>query len=130
MDLLGIDNVLLEVSDIVAATAFYARLGFKLRFHLEESRIALFSIGAERPGLLLREVAAELTQGHFWVEVADAEAARREIEQQSPTATIETATGRTIEVRDPWGNIVGFADYGKQPQLARTPPGETPSSRF
>ena len=32
---------------------------------------------------------------------------------------IETKTGITFEVKDPDGNVIGFADYSKQPELGR-----------
>ncbi|MER6003076.1 VOC family protein [Nonomuraea angiospora] len=31
----------------------------------------------------------------------------------------EVFTGWTVEVADPWGNIIGLTDYTKQPHLAR-----------
>ena len=29
------------------------------------------------------------------------------------------ATGWTAEIADPWGNVLGFTDYTKRPELAR-----------
>lgn len=29
------------------------------------------------------------------------------------------ATGWTVEVTDPWGNVLGFTDYTKRPELGR-----------
>ncbi|HXF71431.1 MAG TPA: VOC family protein [Actinomycetota bacterium] len=120
MRILGIDNVLFAVGDLDAAIDHYRRLGFELRFRLPDPPIALFAIGEERPGLLVR---AEGTTGggRVWVEVDDASAAgdqlrRRGLDVADPIAT---ATGRTVEVTDPWGNVVGFADYSLRPELAR-----------
>jgi hypothetical protein len=31
------------------------------------------------------------------------------------------ATGWTVEIADPWGNVIGFTDYGKRPELGRRP---------
>jgi hypothetical protein len=28
-------------------------------------------------------------------------------------------TGWTVEIPDPWGNVIGLTDYTKQPHLAR-----------
>jgi hypothetical protein len=29
------------------------------------------------------------------------------------------ATGWTVELADPWGNVLGFTDYTKRPELGR-----------
>ena len=31
----------------------------------------------------------------------------------------EVATGWTVEVADPWGNVIGLTDYTKDPSRAR-----------
>ena len=33
----------------------------------------------------------------------------------------QTATGWTVEIADPWGNVAGLADYTLRPDLARFP---------
>jgi len=30
------------------------------------------------------------------------------------------ATGWTVEIADPWGNIIGFTDYAKAPERGRS----------
>jgi hypothetical protein len=35
------------------------------------------------------------------------------------TGQLETMTGITVEATDPSGNVVGFADYSKRPEMAR-----------
>ena len=116
---LGIDNVFFSVADFDTAVSFYARCGLKLKFRIDTAKMALFSIGGEEPGLLLREGEA-VGAGRLWLEVADAELVGIELAANGITAQrLETATGVTVEVTDPSGNVVGFADYFKRPELAR-----------
>lgn len=127
-ELLGFDNVLLPVGNLDEAVSFYANAGFTVGFRLDDAGIALLKVGGETPGILLRQ---EEALGHrpppwpatrVWLEVPDARTAARELR----TAGVElldepfsVATGWTVEVADPWGNILGFTDYTKRPGLAR-----------
>ncbi|GAB2860900.1 VOC family protein [Streptomyces deserti] len=129
-ELLGFDNVLLPVGDLGEAVGFYGRAGFPLDFRLDEAGIALLKVGGETPGILLRQ---EEALGHrpppwpsprVWLEVADARAAARALRDagipllDEPSAV---ATGWAVEVADPWGNVIGFTDYSKRPELGRRP---------
>lgn len=117
-DLKGIDNVLFSVTDIDAAVAFYSACGFALKFKNSEASMALFSIGAEEPGLLIRAIGKG--SGKLWVEVASADETAAELRAAGiETKRLETMTGITIEATDPDGNVVGFADYSKRPEMAR-----------
>ncbi|MFF6993629.1 VOC family protein [Streptomyces sp. NPDC008313] len=127
-ELLGFDNVLLPVGDLDAAVAFYGRAGFPLAFRLDEAGIALLSVGKESPGLLLRlesEHAVrppEWASPRVWLEVADARAAASALTAAGVRLLDDPfpgATGWTVEFADPWGNVLGFTDYGKRPELAR-----------
>ncbi|NEA99809.1 VOC family protein [Streptomyces sp. SID13726] len=127
-ELLGFDNVLLPVGDLGEAVAFYERAGFTVGFRLDEAGIALLKVGAETPGILLRQ---EDGLGHrpppwpatrVWLEVPDAKAAAGEVRAAGIALLDEpfsVATGWTVETADPWGNVVGLTDYTKRPQLAR-----------
>ncbi|WP_225836171.1 VOC family protein [Streptomyces sp. NK08204] len=127
-ELLGFDNVLLPVGDLGQAVGFYERAGFTVGFRFDEAGIALLKVGAETPGILLR---AEEELGHrpppwpsprVWLEVPDARAAARELAAAGITALDEAfpvATGWTVEIADPWGNVLGFTDYTKRPELGR-----------
>ncbi|MFD9001390.1 VOC family protein [Streptomyces sp. NPDC059582] len=129
-ELLGFDNVLLPVGDIGEAVGFYERAGFAVGFRFDEAGIAQMKVGGETPGILLRQ---EEGLGHrpppwpsprVWVEVPDARAAMRELADAGITALDEpasVATGWTVEIADPWGNVLGFTDYTKRPELGRRP---------
>lgn len=119
IDILGIDNVVFHVADLDAAILFYERCGFALKFEVQDKQMALFDIGHESPGLILR-VDEGSPGGRLWVEVRDAEKVRQSlIDVGMEPVRIETATGVTCEVDDPFGNRLGFADYSKMPQLGR-----------
>ncbi|ELS55721.1 VOC family protein [Streptomyces viridochromogenes] len=129
-ELLGFDNVLLPVGDIGEAVGFYEQAGFTVGFRLDEAGIALLKVGGETPGILLRQ---EEALGHrpppwpsprVWLEVPDARAAARALGEAGIALIDEPApvvTGWTVEISDPWGNVIGFTDYSKRPELGRRP---------
>jgi catechol 2,3-dioxygenase-like lactoylglutathione lyase family enzyme len=122
MQILGIDNVFFQIGDIEKAIIYYEQLGFKLKMRIPQIMAALFAIGNEEPGLILRETATT-GQSRLWVEVPDASDAQKACEKLFITGRLfEIATGFTFEIEDPWGNIIGFADYTKNPALSRNPP--------
>ncbi|GHA14591.1 hypothetical protein GCM10010372_12820 [Streptomyces tauricus] len=128
-DLLGFDNVLLPVGNLDEAVDFYRRAGFTVGFRLDEAGIAVLKVGKETPGVLLR---LEHELGHrppswacprVWLEVRDARQTADTLAAagvQPLDAPLSVATGWTVEVADPWGNVIGFTDYTKRPELART----------
>ncbi|MGY0492222.1 VOC family protein [Streptomyces sp. WG-D5] len=129
LEILGFDNVLFPVGDLAGAVAFYERVGFPVKVRVDEAGIALLAAGKETPGLLLR---AEDGFGHrpppwpaarLWLEVPDARATAdalraRGIDLLDPPYS--TSTGYVVEFADPWGNVIGFTDYLKRPELARS----------
>ncbi len=129
-ELLGFDNVLLPVGDLGEAVRFYEWAGFTVGFRLDEAGIALLKVGGETPGILLRH---EEALGHqpppwpsprVWLEVPDARAAAKALADTGITpldAPFSGATGWTVEIADPWGNVIGFTDYSKRPELGRRP---------
>ena len=57
-----------------------------------------------------------------WLEVRDARAAAAALRERGVEPLgepFEVATGWTVEVADPWGNVVGLTDYSKDPARAR-----------
>ncbi|MDO0935799.1 VOC family protein [Streptomyces sp. DG2A-72] len=127
-ELLGFDNVLLPVGDLGEAVDFYERAGFAVAFRFDEAGIALLKVGGETPGILLR---AEEEFGHrpptwpspkVWLEVPNAKIAAQALLGAGIALLDEpfsVATGWTVEVADPWGNVIGLTDYTKRPELAR-----------
>ncbi|MFJ8634361.1 VOC family protein [Streptomyces sp. NPDC093568] len=129
-ELLGFDNVLLPVGDLAEAVGFYERAGFAVGFRLDEAGIALLKVGGETPGLLLRQEEAVSHRpppwhsARVWLEVPDARAAARTLGNagvEPLDAPFSGATGWTVEIADPWGNVIGLTDYSKRPELGRRP---------
>jgi catechol 2,3-dioxygenase-like lactoylglutathione lyase family enzyme len=117
---LGVDNVLFAVGDLDTAVSFYAtELGLPLALRLDDAGIALCRLGPETPGLLLRRVQpGDATGGgRVWLEVRDAQAIAAALSTADPPFRV--ATGWTVEITDPWGNVVGFTDYTSMPERGR-----------
>ena len=113
-EVLGVDNVLHAVGDLEEAKAFYGdRLGLPLKFEVPEAEIALYRLGDDEAGLLVR--VQDAAPPRVWLEVADARSVARELGLHAR----EINTGWVVEVEDPWGNVVGLTDYVKRPELAR-----------
>ena len=129
LDILGVDNVLVGVGDFEVALDFYTgTLGLPLKFQIPTLGVAGVRLGPEEPGLLLRAGAIH-PQGpretpKVWLEVRDARAAAAELRSRGVEPLeepFEVATGWTVEVADPWGNVIGLTDYTKDPSRARPP---------
>ncbi|MNN38813.1 Glyoxalase-like domain protein [compost metagenome] len=128
MDILGIDNVIMSVSQLDSALAHYVGgLGFRLKFRMEAKGMALLDIGKETPGLILREEPGckNISDSHapkLWVEVRDAVQMAKELESRGIALLappLQIGTGWVVEVADEWGNIIGFTDYLLRPELGR-----------
>lgn len=116
---LGIDNVFFRVDELDAALDFYRTCGLRLKFRLDDKNMALLDIGAETSGLMLRTDEG-VVGGRLWLEVEDAGTVATVLAEAGiETRAIVTATGVTCEAMDPSGNVIGFADYSKRPDLAR-----------
>lgn len=119
MQILGIDNVFMQVRDLQEAEIFYQKIGLSLKLRIPHMNALLFSIGNEEPGLMIIE-AKNNSKSRLWVEVRDALEVERELAECGiKSMLLQTATGTTCEVEDSWGNKIGFADYKLKPELAR-----------
>ncbi len=111
----GIDNVFVGVGDLEAGVAWYrdvAGLAVKVR----APGMAVLDVGGDVAGVVLAE-ADPVSPTKLWFEVADATAVA--VAAELGTTTFGIGTGLTTELRDPWGNTVGFTDYSGRPELAR-----------
>lgn len=127
LDVLGVDNAMLAVGDFDLALEFYAiRLGLELKFQIPGKGIACFHLGPEEPGLIVhvRPVEPEDPREtpRLWLEVRDARAAAAELRARGIAPLeepFEVPTGWTVELADPWGNVIGLTDYTKDPTRGR-----------
>ena len=111
---LGIDNVFVEVTDLDEGVAWYERAA-GLRAKVRTPDMAVLDVGGDVAGVVLVRAGA-VTPAKLWFEVADATAVAAEL----GTTTFSIPTGVTTEIADPWGNRIGFTDYSRRPELART----------
>jgi predicted enzyme related to lactoylglutathione lyase len=128
---LGVDNVLFAVGDLDEALEHYAAgIGLPVEFRLADPPLAVLRLGAETPGLLLREdrslaaADASARSARVWLEVPDAPAAAEHLRAAGISLLAEpfaVATGHVVEVADRWGNVVGLTDHSAAPERARRP---------
>jgi catechol 2,3-dioxygenase-like lactoylglutathione lyase family enzyme len=128
MDILGVDNVLFAVGDVLQARRFYSDiLGLPEAFAFPEAGIVGYKLGGEEPGLLIRldpdlPPGPPLATPRLWLEVPDAHAAEKALHSKGvdPIGPVrELRTGFVIEIADPWGNVIGLTDYSLAPAMAR-----------
>ena len=117
--LVGFNHVALEVGDIDAALAFYARL-FDFTLRSKSASMAFIDLGDQFIALQNGRVQSADDGRHFGLVVDDKEAAR----QALADAGIETLPGPFLDFRDPWGNrieIVGYdnVQFTKAPHVLR-----------
>jgi catechol 2,3-dioxygenase-like lactoylglutathione lyase family enzyme len=123
--MLGIDNIVFTVGDINQAVEFYQRLGLRLQFQSAQAGAAVMVISDEHPNLLLLKGLTQpggIEHPRLWIEVDDAKVATQELKENGFSFASEPRllpTGWLVEVKDPWGNVVGFNDYHLQPQFGR-----------
>jgi catechol 2,3-dioxygenase-like lactoylglutathione lyase family enzyme len=106
--LVGINHLVLEVTDLDEALDFYGRVfDFELRGRVRS--MAFIDMGDQF--LVLAESAspgAPDRERHFGLVVDDRDAVRRRLEE----AGAEILGGRGLDFRDPWGNRVQVVEYG------------------
>jgi predicted enzyme related to lactoylglutathione lyase len=124
MKVLGVDNVFVQVEDFAKAIEFYRdTVGLPVAKRFDELGMALFQIGDETPGLGIEATDRPNTGGQkIWFEVLDARAAANELSTRGVKPSMPPfpiPTGWVFEIRDPWGNVIGFTDYTAKPELGR-----------
>jgi predicted enzyme related to lactoylglutathione lyase len=124
MKVLGIDNVFLPVGDLAQAVRFYGNaLGLPVAKRFDGIGMVLFRIGDENAGLGVAVTDQPRIGGQkVWFEVPDARAAADELSAIGVTPLappFPIPTGWAFEIRDPWGNVLGFTDYNTKPELGR-----------
>jgi predicted enzyme related to lactoylglutathione lyase len=128
IEVLGVDNICFATGDLNQARAFYeSQLGLEVKFAFPQASIVGYRLGPEEPGLLIRaqedlEPSMPRATPRLWLEVADARATAATLADAgiAPLAVpFEINTGWVVEISDPWGNILGFTDYTKDPARGR-----------
>ena len=104
--LVGINHVALEVGDVEAALALYARL-FDFEVRGRAGRSAFIDMGDQFLALSEGRTQAPDAQRHFGLVVDDREAVRA----AARAAGLEVSSGRSVRFRDPWGTQFEVVDY-------------------
>lgn len=103
---IGFNHIALEVGDIDAALAFYARLfDFKLRG--KSADMAFIDLGDQFLALQKGRRQPADDGRHVGLVVDDKEAVRQALAE----AGVETLPGRFLDFRDPWGNRIEIVGY-------------------
>jgi predicted enzyme related to lactoylglutathione lyase len=123
INVLGVDNVLLDVGDLEVARGFYGgRLGLGVKFDFPEAGVVGFRLRAGDVPL-----GPPRPSPRLWLEVPDARAAGATLTAAGVTLVAEPTelrTGWVVEVADPWGNVIGLTDYRNAPERARRADGQ------
>ncbi len=116
---IGFNHIALEVGDIDAALAFYAKIfDFKLRAKTED--MAFIDLGDQFLALQKGRRQPKDDGRHVGLVVDDVAAVRRALRE----AKIALVPSPFLDFRDPWGNrfeIVGYENvqYSKSPNVLR-----------
>jgi lactoylglutathione lyase len=113
--LVGINHVALEVGDLQEALDFYGRI-FQLGRIDYEPGMAFIDMGDQFLALSEGRTSPPDDARHFGLVVEDKEAVRAALQE----AGLEVPSGRFLDFRDPWGNLVQVVEYGDV-QFTKTP---------
>jgi predicted enzyme related to lactoylglutathione lyase len=115
--LIGVNHVALEVGDLEAALALYARLfTFELRGRMQDA--AFVDMGDQFIALMEGRRQAPDDERHFGLVVDDVAAVRAAVEREG--LEIVNPRARGLDFLDPWGNRFQVVAYGAI-QFERTP---------
>lgn len=103
-----------ELCDQDRAADFYVACRMRLKFRSNAKGLALHQVGDEVPGLAVRTSPTPAADACGWRSMTP-----RPRLVPDRCRRVDTATGVTMEVDDPWGNVLGFADYRFRPELGR-----------
>jgi lactoylglutathione lyase len=104
--LVGINHVALEVGDLEEALEFYGRI-FQLGRIDHEPGMAFIDMGDQFLALSEGRTSPPDESRHFGLVVEDKEAVREVLRDEG----IEVPSGRFLDFRDPWGNLIQIVDY-------------------
>jgi lactoylglutathione lyase len=116
---IGINHIALDVGDLDEALAFWESIFGPLELRGRGGRMAFIDLGDQF--IALAAGRAQPTDGarHFGLVVDDKEAVRARLQELGVPVT-----GRGLNFRDPWGNLIQVVDYRdiqftKAPEVAR-----------
>ena len=105
--LVGMNHVALEVGDIDEALAFWESIFGPLELRGSGRQMAFIDMGDQFIALARGRTQPPDEQRHFGLVVDDKEAVRARLQELG----IATSSGRGLDFRDPWGNLIQVVDY-------------------
>jgi catechol 2,3-dioxygenase-like lactoylglutathione lyase family enzyme len=116
MALVGINHVALEVGSIDEALAFWERLFGPLRLRGRSGSMAFVDMGDQFVALQRASHGGPDVHRHVGIVVDDKEAVRA----AAVAAGIEVTRPPSLDLRDPWGNLLQVVDY-REIQFTKAP---------
>ena len=107
MALVGMNHVALEVDSIDEALAFWEQLFGPLRLRGRSGSMAFVDMGDQFVALMRATGGAPDAHRHVGIVVDDKEAVR----SAAVAAGIEVSRPPSLDLRDPWGNLLQVVDY-------------------
>jgi catechol 2,3-dioxygenase-like lactoylglutathione lyase family enzyme len=116
MALVGINHVALEVGSIDEALAFWERLFGPLQLRGRSRSMAFVDLGDQFVALMRAPHGGPDVHRHVGIVVDDKDAARA----AAVAAGIEVSPPPSLDVCDPWGNLLQVVDY-REIQFTKAP---------
>ena len=104
----GINHVALEVGDIDEALAFWESIFGPLELRGRGAQMAFIDMGDQFLALARGRTQPPDQHRHFGLVVDDKEAVRARLQELG----IPVSSGRSLDFRDPSGNLIQVVDYG------------------
>ena len=110
------DNFFLPATDLNKAKKFYHHvLGLPIKFDFAEKGMIAFQVGNQEPALIVKDIDKFSAATHsIWFVVDDVKKVYRELKEGGVEFLSEPfpiQTGMAVELKDPFGNILGLTDY-------------------
>lgn len=104
--LVGINHLALEVGDIDEALEFWSSIFGELQLRGRGGHMAFIDLGDQFIALAAGRSEPPDRERHFGLVVDDKEAVRARLQELGIPVT-----GRGLDFRDPWGNLIQVVDY-------------------
>ena len=104
--LVGINHLALEVGDIDEALEFWSSIFGDLQLRGRGRQMAFIDLGDQFIALAAGRSEGPDRERHFGLVVDDKEAVRARLQELGIPVT-----GRGLDFRDPWGNLIQVVDY-------------------
>ena len=104
--LVGINHLALEVGDIAEALEFWSSIFGELELRGRGRHMAFIDMGDQFIALAAVRSEPPDRERHFGLVVDDKEAVRARLQELGIPVT-----GRGLDFRDPWGNLIQVVDY-------------------